>query len=91
MSARHAAIANRRLTEFKVPQSHHVVKASVKDYTKAADHARRSGAKLVTGTARHMVAHFDNKDRASQYHRALRAGGHADAALHHVRESCPTE
>ncbi len=97
MTAAHlnAARTTRRLTEFRgAPAQHHVVKVGIehsdKAHKTATAHAYAHGAKLVTGTGRHVVAHFDDKGKADTYHKAVKASGHQDAHMHSVRESCPT-
>lgn len=87
--ARYAVGAARRLNEMTTPKQHHIVQASATSATHAGLKAlaHQHGAKLVTGSHRHLVAHFDAPHHAAAFHRAAQAAGHADAALHTVRES----
>lgn len=74
--AQRAAFACRKLTEFRSPSAHHIVSVDTSDHARAKETAHRHGARLVTGTARHVVAHFDDKARSQAFHREMAAGGH---------------
>ena len=79
----------RPVTEFAQVHTHHIVSTSVGNHEKAAKLAYSHGAALVTGTKKHFVAHFSDKDKSTAFHRAMRATGHLSAKHATVRESIP--
>ena len=84
-----AARASHRLAEFATRPRHHIVSAPTSDFAASKDAAHKAGAKLVTGTAKHFVAHFDDHAKSRSFHNTLHAAGHASAVHQTVSEACP--
>ncbi len=74
------------MSESRHVTQHHIVKVQG-DHSHLRHLASQHGANLVTGTGRHIVAHFDDHKKSTAFHKALKASGHADAKHDTVRSS----